>query len=169
MITINPTIQDRAFIAAQNRPSDLYTRICGYNIYTPTEIRYSKPSVPGAGYDRANTPKYTGWEKDGNYLYHAGTVCINSTKDYPGDYYSFVIAETKELRIVDEITKNTYQVFTSDLRAPTKRIQMLKAIAKTLMDDPDNIVQYVPVRQSLPAYVSPVNIPVISTEEMIPA
>lgn len=163
MQMINPTIQEKAFHNIVYGPSLSYLMLMDqYGYLTgeykkPTDQRYKdvKPSVPGAGYDRANTPKYTGWEKDGNYLYHSGSVCINSTKDYPGDYYSFVIAETKELRIVDQITKNTYPVFTSDLKAPTKRVKMLKAIAKTLTDDPDNIIQYVPVKQSLPVYVNP--------------
>jgi hypothetical protein len=148
---INPSLIEKAYHNIESGPSLQYLKNAiafGYlndYYYNPTDVRGSPHHVSGVGYDKKNKPTYTGWEKDGNYQYHKGTVCINSTKDYPGDYYSFVIAESQELRIVDEISKNTYPVFkVTDIKAPSKRIKLLQAIAQTLIDDPDNILQYIP-------------------------
>ena len=94
--------------------------------------------------DQPKEPKYTGWEKNGNYLYHAGTVWINSTKDNPGDAYSFVIADGNELRIVDETTKSTYPVISApSAYTKTKKITYLKAVVQTMIDDPENIKPYI--------------------------
>lgn len=119
-------------------------------LYEPTTKRWKevKPvfSSCRCDDDRPKEPKYTGWEKDGNYLYHAGCVWINSSKDNPGDPYSFVIADGKELRLVDEATKSTHPVICAPAAfTKTKKITYLKAIVQTMIDDPDNIRPYVPL------------------------
>lgn len=132
-------------------------------LYEPTTIRFKSKGISWTG-ALPCTPKYTGWEKDGNYLYHAGCVWINSSKDNPGDPYSFVIADGKELRIVDEITKSTYPVICApSAYAKTKKITYLKAIVQTMIDDPDNIRPYVPVPNTGHNQV------IITVKESVPA
>lgn len=169
-IYLNPTIISRAEYGIEYGPSLEYLKDMGtwiyerieeytnngiptgeiriYNqaqLYKPTDIRFLSKGISWTG-ALPCTPKYTGWEKDGNYLYHAGCVWINSSKDNPGDPYSFVIADGKELRIVDEVTKSTYPVICAPAAfTKTKKITYLKAIVQTMIDDPDNIRPYVPL------------------------
>ena len=165
MITINPTIQDRAMKVSEEywhkvlRVKEL--RVL-YGLQNPDN---NKPLVQKYS---DNLPKYNcnqGWSKEKEPVQtfmHKTMVYVMTIRDN-----ALYIAEKDDNGIVGP--DNFVFEVPAKIKTKAKKLTFLKAIGWTLIDDPDNIAQYIRNDHRLPAYVSPVNIPVICDIEGVPA
>ena len=145
-IIINPFIQDRAFKSAEDYFHVILKVKSLRILYGLQDPKNNKPLISGSntisnyrpnigkGWSNGKTPEYTGLGYQDNYydLVIRNDQLIISQRIY-GDH-----------DLVSHGPENIVFSVPKDIKGKTKRVNFLKAVAYTLITDPENIDQYLP-------------------------